>query len=45
MTHEERAYVARRARLWTGPNAWGWIAGYRLDLDAARSLPPLSGFT
>jgi hypothetical protein len=47
MNQKERAYVAEKARLWDGPYAWGFIAGYRLDLAAVRAFPPLalSGFT
>lgn len=39
MTKLELEFVAGKSRIWTGPNAWAWIAGYRLDLRAALELP------
>lgn len=39
LTKEEKLLVADVSRRWTGPNTWGWLEGYRLDLKRAIQNP------
>lgn len=39
LTPQEIDLVYVRSKLWTGPNTWGWVDGYRLDLKTALELP------
>lgn len=45
MTPVELLVVSAQSRLWTGPFAWGYVDGYKLDLSSALELPGGAGFT
>lgn len=39
LTDQERIVVYQRSKIWTGPNTWGWLNGYRFDLKTALANP------
>ncbi len=39
MTRKELALVSYKSSIWTGPNTWGWVDGYRLDLQEVIKNP------
>lgn len=36
---QEIELVAFKSRIWTGPNSWGYVNGYRLNIQEAIKSP------
>jgi len=39
LTTVEKQLIAVRSDEWQGPNSWGWVDGYRLNMQEAIAQP------